>query len=170
MKIYTKKGDDGLTGIGRDDRVSKTDIRIEANGELDELNALLGVARSLLPEEDADGLTIREVQLSLMQVMGHVVMPGSVRPEGLEALTGRMEARIDALTSAVSFGFVVPGSSRQEAFLHVARTKARTAERRLWAVRESWPIADEVMRFMNRLSDYLFAIAQKETFRKPESR
>ncbi|SFG20577.1 cob(I)yrinic acid a,c-diamide adenosyltransferase [Prevotella sp. KH2C16] len=164
MKIYTKKGDDGQTAIGRGDRVSKTDIRIEANGEIDELNALLGVVRTLLPEEDKDALIIKEIQLVLMRVMGHVVMPDSVSPEGLETLTQRMEARIDALASAAPFGFVVPGSSRQEAFLHVARTKARTAERRLWAVREWWPIADEVMKFMNRLSDYLFAVAEKETF------
>ena len=66
MKIYTKKGDDGLTAVGRGSRVSKTDIRIEANGELDELNALLGVARSLLPEGDVDGPMIREIQLALM--------------------------------------------------------------------------------------------------------
>ena len=135
MKIYTKKGDDGLTAVGRGSRVSKTDIRIEANGELDELNALLGVARSLLP----------------------------VSPEGLEVLVQRMEARIDALSSSAPFGFVIPGDSQREAFLHVARTKARTAERRLWALKAAWPMADGVMIFINRLSDYLFAIAGKDT-------
>lgn len=163
MKIYTKKGDDGLTAVGRGSRVSKTDIRIEANGELDELNALLGVARSLLPEGDVDAQMIREIQLALMQVMGHVVMPDAVSVEGLEVLTQRMEARIDALSSSAPFGFVVPGDSQREAFLHVARTKARTAERRLWAVKAAWPMAEGVMIFMNRLSDYLFAIAGKDT-------
>ena len=145
-QIYTKTGDQGTTSLRGGQRVPKDDPRIEANGQLDMLNALLG----LLP---ADAL-LSDVQRELMVVMSHVATPdGQQNPRQLhcDELTLRMEQAIDAVASR-STGFVVP-----QGLWHVARAQCRTAERRLWTVNREHPLDASILRMVNRLSDYLFS-------------
>ena len=148
-QIYTKTGDEGTTSLRGGVRVPKDDPRIEANGQIDMLNSLIG----LLPHDDL----LFDVQRELMTVMSHVATPdGDVNPRPLHCheLTQRMEQAIDALTEGSATGFVIP-----RGLVHVARAQCRTAERRLWTVHRLHPINPAIMRMMNRLSDYLFALA-----------
>lgn len=150
-QIYTKTGDEGETSLRDGVRVPKDDLRIEANGQLDMLNALLG----LLP----DDALLAEVQQELMTVMSHVATPdGNVNPRPLhcDMLTRRMEQAIDDRADHPT-GFVIPHG--QSVPYHVARAQARTAERRLWSVHRHHPLDMSIMRMMNRLSDYLFILS-----------
>lgn len=158
-QIYTKTGDGGETSLRGGQRVPKDDPRIEVNGQIDQLNALLGVVCSMA--QDA-GL-LRDVQRELMTVMSHVATPDSEtnpRPLHCEALTRQMEAAIDAARGIG--GFVIPGGSTVSAFIHLARTQARTVERRLWTLHREHPVAADILVMMNRLSDYLFVLANGE--------
>ena len=94
-----------------------------------------------------------------MAVMGHVASSGAVAVSGLADEVAQMEAQIDSLSADAPFRFVVPGTTLVEATLHLARTKARTAERRLWGLKGQYVIGDDVLMYLNRLSDYLFALA-----------
>ena len=157
-KIYTKTGDEGMTSIRGGVRVPKDHPRIEANGELDELNAMLGVARTLMPADDDRQALLTDIIHELMVVMSHVATPeGKENPRPLHCneLTAQMEHAIDAATQPT--GFVLP-----RGIVHVARAQCRTAERRLWAVHRQYPLDESILRMMNRLSDYLFVLAQEK--------
>lgn len=158
MKIYTKTGDGGKTSLLGGRRVDKDDCRIEANGQIDELNAALGVVKAAL-DDAAVKAEIDRLQRALIAVMG-VVAGGELGAEAdLPGLTAMMEQAIDDRSTGGAFGFQIPGSSLPNAFLHVARTKARAAERSMWAMSRTHPLGGDVMRFMNRMSDYLFALS-----------
>lgn len=160
-QIYTRTGDQGETSLRDGVRVAKDDLRIETNGQLDQLNALLGVVRSMLADDAANAGLMLDVQRELMTVMSHVATPaGHVNPRPLHAaeLTSRLEAAIDA--ARMPGGFVIPGGgSTVSAFIHLARTQARTVERRLWTLCRHYPLDESVLVMMNRLSDYLFVLA-----------
>ncbi len=160
-QIYTKTGDKGETSLRDGVRVAKDDLRIEVNGQLDHLNALLGIVRSMLSEEDAARELIHATQRELMTVMSYVATPdgqSNPRPLHCEALTQRMEQAIDA--AQWGGGFVVPGNgSSLSAFIHLARTQTRTVERRLWMLSHQHTVDESILRMMNRLSDYLFILA-----------
>lgn len=158
-KIYTRQGDHGATQLLAHERVSKTDGRIEANGEIDELVAVLGMARAQMVEGDAHRAQLAHIQHQLMAVMGHVASSGATAVSGLTDEVAQMETQIDSLSADAPFRFVVPGTTLVEATLHLARTKARTAERRLWGLKGQYAIGDDVLMYLNRLSDYLFALA-----------
>ena len=160
-KIYTKSGDEGMTSLLGGKRVMKNDVRIEANGELDELNSLIGVARSMMNEDDACRGELEDIQRALMAVMSHVASSGENTDalKNIQMLTAEMEKHIDDCMANGNFGFVLPGSNQLSAFLHLARSKARTTERRLWTVNQQYPLNADAMKFINRLSDYLFALA-----------
>ena len=155
-QIYTKTGDDGTTSLRGGVRVAKDDARIEANGQIDMLNSLLGMTATMdLPDEARHLLAA--VQRELMTVMSHVATPdGAVNPRPLhcDELTRRMELAIDARTDGGPTGFVVPTG-----IIHVARAQCRTAERRLWTLHRQHPLPPAILRMMNRLSDYLFMLA-----------
>lgn len=159
--IYTKTGDDGMTSLRDGVRVEKDDLRIEANGQIDHLNAMLGVVCSMLPAEDDARELIRAIQRELMTVMSHVATPeGGSNPRKLNSaeLTRQMEQAIDGARK--EGGFVIPGGGTTlSAFIHLARTQARTAERRLWSLSRQYAIDPSILTMMNRLSDYLFALA-----------
>jgi len=158
--IYTKTGDEGTTSLRGGVRVAKDDIRIEANGQIDQLNALLGVVRCKWTVDAPHRALLEEIQRELMVVMSHVATPDgerNPRPLHVAEITEAME---QALTRAAApRGFVVPGGNEVSAFLHLARTQARTAERRLWTLNGTHPVAHDILVFMNRLSDYLFLLA-----------
>ena len=165
-QIYTKTGDEGQTSLRDGVRVPKDDLRIETNGQIDQLNAQLGVVRSMLDEtQDVAVLQlILTVQRELMTVMSHIATPdGSVNPRELHAqeITAQLERSIDS--SNYQGGFVVPGGGSQlSAFIHLARTQARTVERRLWSLHREHPVERDVLVMMNRLSDYLFVLANEK--------
>jgi ATP:cob(I)alamin adenosyltransferase len=178
MKIYTRRGDGGLTGIRGGQRVAKDDVRIEANGALDELNAQIGVVRSLLPVWHEWQELLRIIQREIMAVMSHVATPSHLRdrnPHVLDSdLTTLCERLIDTMTAQMddTAHFVLPGGVPAAAQLHLARTVARRAERRLWTLHRTDPLPDSVMPFVNRLSDLFFIMARHEMqrFNKPEER
>ena len=163
-QIYTKTGDEGMTSLRDGVRVPKDDPRIETNGQIDQLNAHLGVVRSMLGDDDANREIIHSVQRELMTVMSHIATPeGSVNPRELHAakITSELEQAIDQ--ADFQGGFVVPGGSSQlAAFIHLARTQARTVERRLWSLHRQHPVDSSILVMMNRLSDYLFVLANEK--------
>ena len=163
-QIYTKTGDEGMTSLRDGVRVPKDDLRIATNGQIDHLNAHLGVVRSMLHDDDEDSRLILAVQRELMTVMSHIATPnGSVNPRELHAveITSQLEQAIDR--ADYQGGFVVPGGGSQlAAFIHLARTQARTVERRLWSLHREHPVNNDVLVMMNRLSDYLFVLANEK--------
>ena len=162
--ICTKTGDQGTTGLRGGVRVAKDDIRIETNGEIDQLNALLGVVRAKLPHDDLRRTFFKDIQRELMVVMSHVATPdGETNPKALHALelTAKMERMIEVCSAPA--GFVIPGDNELSAFLHLARTQTRTVERRLWTLCRTHPLDNQIPVFFNRLSDYLFICAIETT-------
>ncbi len=163
-RIYTKTGDKGETGLRNGVRVAKDDLRIEVNGQIDQLNAQLGIVRSQLGDDEATRELIHAIQCELMTIMSHVATPeGNSNPRQLhtERLTQQMEQAIDEAQK--EGGFVVPGNgSTLSAFIHLARTQTRTVERRLWSLSRQYAIDETILVMMNRLSDYLFVLANEK--------
>ena len=159
--ISTKTGDEGQTSLRGGVRVDKDDLRIEVNGQIDHLTGLLGMALLKWNREDMRRDLLSRIQRELMTVMSHVATPDGVEnPKKLrvEELTAEME---DAVAYAqVAPCFILPGSTELSTWLHLARTTARTAERRLWTLNREHPVEESVLRFFNRLSDYLFVMAE----------
>lgn len=168
MKIYTKGGDKGLTGIYGGGRVDKDNIRIEANGCLDELNATIGIVRSLLPEKHEWHEFLYTIQMELMVAMSQVATPSSIRDQNPNKLREDMdlycEQEIDRITGEISESeyFILPGGTLVSAHCQLARTVARRAERRLWTLHRQDPLPDTILRFVNRLSDLFFTMARYE--------
>ncbi|MDR3117996.1 MAG: cob(I)yrinic acid a,c-diamide adenosyltransferase [Mediterranea sp.] len=165
-RIYTRTGDRGTTGIHGGQRVDKDDIRIEANGCIDELNAAIGIIRSLLPAEHAWQEMLRHIQYEIMTVMSHVATPSAIREKNPNILSGNLaaycEQQIDRMAAQLEDNsyFVLPGSAPVSAQCHFARTVARRSERRLWTLNRKDPLPHEILAFINRLSDLLFVMAR----------
>ena len=165
MKIYTRTGDSGDTALFDNSRVSKADPRVDAYGEVDELNAWLGLVRAAGLDADLDQALIR-IQRDLFAVGAQLADPSDrLAPrvtkafvadsdvERLESLIDRLEQELPPLTR-----FILAGGAPAGASLHVARTVCRRAERRIVAL---VPAADPVIvRYVNRLSDLLFVLAR----------
>ena len=173
MKIYTRGGDKGKTGIHGGSRVDKDDIRIEANGTLDELNSLLGLIRAQAGETHEWQEMLCFLQRQLMVVMSHVATPAELREQNpnplLEDLDVYCEKQIDHLNGRIthpSTHFILPGGNILSAQCHVARTVARRAERRLWTLNRVDELPPVILRFVNRLSDLLFTMARQEMDRE----
>ena len=169
MKIYTRGGDKGKTGIHGGQRVDKDDIRIEANGTLDELNSILGLIRVSIGEGHEWQEMLFYLQRSLMVVMSHVATPATLRgqnpnrlPEELDMYCERQIDFFNAKIRHPSTHFILPGGNPVSAQCHVARTVARRAERRLWTLNRIDPVEPVILRFVNRLSDLLFILARYE--------
>lgn len=165
-QIYTKTGDDGQTCLRGGVRVEKDDIRIETNGQMDHLNSLLGIVRAAIGKQEE---LLADIQRELLVMMSHIATPDeqtNPKPLHAEELTARMEQAIDSLMAGRTVPFVIPGDSLVTSFIHAARTQARTVERRLWTLNRHHPVSPAILTMMNRLSDYLFALAlnhQEET-------
>lgn len=168
MKVYTKTGDDGTTGLFGGDRVSKTHPRIVAYGTVDETNAAVGVARAALPDESWGTVAnerLGRVQEDLFVLGGDLASPGDVKypvprieashVEALEREMDEMETDLPTLKH-----FVLPGGHAAAAALHVARTVCRRAERHTIDAATSEEISDEAIQFLNRLSDFFFVMAR----------
>ena len=188
-RIYTRSGDRGTTGIHGGTRVPKDDIRIEANGTLDELNCHLGIVRAAFsgsghpsggtdkpyrespasPEcpSPVDAL-LQTVQNNLMTIMSQVATPAAKRAENPnrlpEDLVPAIEAQIDAFTEEAGENshFLLPGGTPAAAQLQLSRAVCRRAERRLWTLHRQDPLPEAILQYINRLSDLLFVMARCE--------
>lgn len=166
MKIYTKTGDRGDTGLFGGPRVAKNDARIEAYGTVDELNSVLGVARAVGLPGEID-LLVERIQNELFSLGAQLATPdpdahqtaliGPAQIAALEQAIDRFEARLEPLKQ-----FILPGGTAAAAHLHLARTVCRRAERRLITLVQtsSQPIAASLVIYLNRLSDLLFVVAR----------
>ena len=164
MKLYTRTGDDGTTGLIGGRRVAKDDLRLDAYGTVDELNAALGLAASADP---AWAARLAPVQADLFVVGSHLAAPdGETQNVHLPALpedaTARLEREIDAAEGALPplTSFILPGGTETAARLHLARCACRRAERLTVALSHHGPVPPAVIVYLNRLSDWLFAHAR----------
>ena len=168
MKIYTRTGDAGETGLFGGARVGKDDPRVEAYGTVDELNSCLGVVRALGPSAQTDQ-ALQEIQSDLFTVGAELAcIPGKedklrMTPIG-ETDIARLEGWIDRSEEPLEplKNFVLPGGCPAAAELHRARTVCRRAERRTLTAGRSSSIRPEVVIYLNRLSDLLFVFARYE--------
>ena len=173
MKIYTRRGDGGETGLFGGGRRSKDDIRVEAYGNVDELNSVLGVALATAVSEPTR-TRLAEIQTDLFAIGAHLATPPQPPdrpepslPELPEGRIAEMESWIDESDEEVPplKNFVLPGGSEAAAQLHVARTVCRRAERRVVTLVAEEVIHAAIVPYLNRLSDYLFAAARLENHR-----
>lgn len=161
-KVYTKSGDAGETSLVSGDRVSKADWRVMAYGEVDELNSLLGVTRTFLNDEQMDAVLGR-LQNELFILGADLASPMSIAvPRVEETLIAEMEQVIDGFLEELEplQEFILPGGNQAAAFLHLARTVARRAERTAVALAQQEEINPGAVRYLNRLSDLLFVMAR----------
>jgi len=168
MKIYTKTGDDGSTGLFGGDRVSKAHPRIEACGAVDELNAALGLALTADLEQGVRDVLL-QVQSALFTIGAELASPppaaqklaqrnvGITKEDitGLEQAIDRVEAALPTLKQ-----FILPGGSKSAALLHQARAVCRRAERCVVALHRDQPVDEGILIYLNRLSDLLFTVAR----------
>ncbi len=162
MKIYTRTGDHGQTSLFGGARVAKSDARIEAYGTVDELSSQIGVVRTTPVPADVDAI-LHQVQLDLFEVGAHLASPGTSRFPGVDAArVEELEQAIDAMERELAplTTFILPGGSSSAAHLHVARTVCRRAERLVVALEDDSPATISTIRYLNRLSDYLFVAAR----------
>lgn len=167
-RIYTRTGDSGTTAIHGGLRVAKTDIRIEANGCIDELNVAVGSVRtSLLSDHEWQPL-LRGVQLNLMTAMSLVATRSDMsekNPSSLpKDLVDALEHCIDEINRQCSpaDSFILPGGTPLASSLHQARVLARKAERWLWRLHEEDPVPEIILIYLNRLSDLFFIMSRYE--------
>lgn len=168
MKIYTRTGDSGHTGLHGGGRVSKSDPRVAAYGDVDELNACIGWALATEPAELARNL-LEQVQRDLFAVGGQLATPDPTRVPASADKTALANDRIEALEAFIDdtdrelaplTAFILPGGTPKAAALHLARTVCRRAERRVVALAQDAPVPPVVIRYLNRLSDALFTLAR----------
>lgn len=172
MKIYTKTGDEGMTSLVGGERVSKTHIRVESYGTIDELNSHIGLlsahAEELLPADDPDVILLEAVQNHLFVVGSYLATNQENRqlrekailtPNAVEML----EKAIDRIQETLPpfRAFLLPGGGVAASQAHVCRTVCRRAERVILALSQEAEVNDLVRQYVNRLSDYLFILARK---------
>ena len=161
-RIYTKGGDKGQTSLGSGERVAKHDPRVDAYGQVDEANAAIGLAR-LHTKGAADAMLAR-IQNDLFDLGADLCRPqikeGDLRILEIQVL--RLEREIDKMNAALQplQSFVLPGGTPAAAYLHLARTIARRAERAITALAASGPVNPVIIKYINRLSDLLFVLSR----------
>jgi cob(I)alamin adenosyltransferase len=161
-KVYTRTGDAGQTSLVGGRRVSKASLRVEAYGEVDELNSAIGLARSFLDDTEIDA-TLASIQNDLFTLGADLASPSGIEAPRVEHThIKRLEELSDELLAGLEplKEFILPGGSSAGASLHLARTVARRAERRAVALGESEEINSQTIAYLNRLSDLLFIIAR----------
>jgi len=169
MKIYTKTGDKGETGLFGGERVSKDSLRISAYGTIDELNSFIGLA---ITESKDEGVkkNLRKIQNQLFVVGSDLATPENEKSNKLnikrtppsfytdiENMIDEYDAQLEELRN-----FILPGGSKSAALLHVCRTVCRRAEREVVALKNSVTIGENIIIFLNRLSDLFFVLSRFE--------
>ena len=173
-RIYTKGGDAGQTSLGRGERVAKHDPRVEAYGTVDEANSVIGLARAAIERTVKNDALRGHVDAMLKRIQNDLfdlgadlctldAKAGEAALRVLPSQTERLEQEIDAMNAELSplTSFILPGGSEAAAWLHLARTVARRAERGITALAASQPVSPEAIKYINRLSDHLFVLARK---------
>ncbi len=167
MKIYTKTGDSGTTGLFGGPRVLKSDSRIAAYGTVDELNAVIGLARSFLADGEATEVDpmLGDIQVELFVLGADLATPSEAKVdvprieanhvELLEIKIDQLEEKLPQLTK-----FIIPGGAPAGAALHTARTVCRRAERLVVQLQQEDSIGPESLTYLNRLSDFLFVASR----------
>ena len=159
-KIYTRTGDSGTTGLGDGSRVRKDSVRVEAYGTVDEANSAVGAVLAIpgLPEPVRECLV--EIQHDLFDLGGELCLPGHRAIES--GWIDRLERELDQFNADLPAldDFILPGGGLAAAACHMARTICRRAERRVLTLAETESVNEEVLRYLNRLSDLLFVVAR----------
>jgi len=168
--IYTRRGDAGETGFFGGGRVSKDDVRVEAYGTVDELSAVLGVARASVQDSDTRA-KLGRIQSDLFAIGAHLATPPPQDNRPVPALPDLPVARVEAMEAWIDAAeavtgplrhFILPTGTAGASHLHAARAVCRRAERRTVTLAAGSFVNPEVVRYLNRLSDYLFAVARLE--------
>lgn len=165
-KIYTRGGDSGQTSLGDGTRLSKNAVRVAAYGTADETNATIGLAR--LHTNGVEDEMLARIQDDLFDLGADLCTPGDNFSETETALRitqlqiDRLEAEIDTMNKELAplTSFILPGGSPASAYLHLARTVSRRAERLMVELAETEPVNPSAIKFINRLSDHLFVMAR----------
>ncbi len=175
-RIYTRGGDKGKTSLSRGERVAKHDQRVEAYGDVDETNSVIGLARSVIERAIKNDVRRRHADEMLARIQNDLfdlgadlatVMGKSKRGQPALRIVAsqvtRLEREIDAMNGELSplNSFILPGGSEVAALLHLARTVARRAERRMTALAAKKSVNPEAIKYINRLSDHLFVLARR---------
>lgn len=167
MRIYTKTGDDGTSGLIGGTRVQKYDLRLESYGTVDELNSWIGLIRSQEIDQQSKDLLL-SVQNNLFVIGARLATDQSkadlssklpFSPDEIIRLEKEMDRILDLLPPMEHF--VLPGGSNTISYCHLARTVCRRAERRVCQLSKEVNISTDVMKYLNRLSDYLFVLSRK---------
>ena len=167
MRVYTRTGDDGTTGLIGGTRVKKYDLRLEAYGTVDELNSWIGMLRSqeISPEDMAD---LIEIQNNLF-IIGALLatdttkVEKSVNWDGAEKSVLFLEKRMDQILDTLPplTNFLLPGGNNAVSYCHIARTVCRRAERRTYQLAAGVEVPADVLKYLNRLSDFLYVLSRK---------
>lgn len=171
MKIYTRKGDKGTTGVFGGKREDKDSARIECNGALDEANSTIGLLRAKLGPEHEWQPNLHRIQKDLMDMMSHLARPSDSNKEnpnpkpldGAEFCEQWLDELEDNISSPSDY-FLLPGGNEISALCHVCRTQIRRGERRLVTLMKEDPacVEDYIIAYVNRLSDLFFTLARAE--------
>lgn len=163
MKIYTKTGDKGKTSLYDNTRVEKDSLRVESYGTIDELNSCLGLARNFVEDQEIVEILYR-IQRELFDVAGELAtkdrekFPEKVQENHIETLEKYIDTYIEKIDKIDKF--IIPGSNKASASLHVARTVCRRAERRILALSREEQVSPLLIKYVNRLSDVIYALAR----------
>lgn len=163
MKIYTKTGDKGQTSLYDSTRIDKDSLRVESYGTIDELNSNLGFARNFVEDKDVVEI-LYNIQRELFDVAGELATRDREKfPEKIhEGHVQSLEKIIDIYLEKIDKidKFIIPGSNKASAALHVARTVCRRAERRILTLSRHEEVSDVLIKYVNRLSDVIYALAR----------
>jgi cob(I)alamin adenosyltransferase len=167
MRVYTRTGDDGTTGLIGGTRVKKYDLRLEAYGTVDELNSWIGLIRSqqISPEDIHDLIEIQNKLFIIGALLATDLSKIDTAPqlrccdEDILFLEQRMDQTLDMLPPLNSF--LLPGGNNAVSFCHIARTVCRRAERRTYQLSSEILVSGDVLKYLNRLSDYLYVLSRK---------
>jgi cob(I)alamin adenosyltransferase len=171
-RIYTRTGDKGETGLMGGARVPKDSIRVQAYGNIDELNSVLGLVRSFLTDKELDSL-IGELQSDLFIIGAELAMVES--DENTTHITSQRILELEKIIDKYQLqlpplkAFILPGGSNAGAALHFARAVARRAERKIVTLRKSEKVNDQLVPYINRLSDLLFVLARVVNHREQKT-
>jgi ATP:cob(I)alamin adenosyltransferase len=169
MKIYTKKGDTGTTGLFGGSRVAKDDVRVECIGTLDEVNSSIGLLRVQLGTEHAWQPKLHKIQKDMMDMMSHLARPSDAKkinsnpmPEDGAAFCEAWIDELEAAMTSPSEYFLLPGGNEISALCHLVRTQMRRGERRLTTLMRADTVHPAIPAYINRLSDLFFTMARAE--------
>ncbi len=165
MKIYTKTGDKGKTSLYDNTRVHKDSTRVESYGTIDELNSSLGFSRNFVEDNDINEIILK-IQRELFDVAGELAtkdrekFPEKIEENHIESLEKIIDTYLSKMNKEEQSKFIIPGSNKASASLHVSRTICRRAERRILTLSKEEEVSPILMKYVNRLSDVIYTLAR----------